>query len=57
MVAGVGIQADADLMDMTQLSKYNDGVNYVLVVIDDFSKRGWTRPLKSKNGKAVMKAF
>ena len=57
MVAGVGIQADADLMDMTQLSKYNDGVKYVLVVIDDFSRRVWTRPLKSKNGKAVAEAF
>ena len=57
MVAGVGIQADADLMDMTQLAKYNDGVNYVLVVIDDFSRYVWTRPLKSKTGKDVAQAF
>ena len=57
MVAGVGVQADSDLMDMTQLSVYNDNINYVLVVIDDFSRYVWTKPLKSKNGREVAKAF
>ena len=35
MVLGIGKQADADLMDMTQLSKYNDGVRFVLLHIED----------------------
>ena len=38
MVSGIGKQADADLMDTTQLSKYNDGVRFVLLHIDDFSR-------------------
>ena len=38
MVSGIGKQADADLMDMTQLSKYNDRVRFVLLHIDDFSR-------------------
>ena len=57
MVAGVGIQADSDLIDMSLYSRFNNGNKYVLVVIDDFSRHVWTRPLKSKNGKEVAKAF
>ena len=57
MVAGIGIQADADLMDLRQLAKYNDGINYILLHIDDFSRFVWTRPLKTKCGKEVAKAF
>ena len=49
MVSGIGKQADADLMDMTQLSKYNDSVRFVLLHIDDFSRFIRTVPLKSKN--------
>ena len=57
MVAGVGIQADMDLIDLSLYHRYNSGIRYVLVVIDDFSRRVWTRTLKSKNGKQVAKAF
>ena len=57
MVAGVGIQADTDLIDLSLYHRYNSGIRYVLVVIDDFSRRVWTRTLKSKNGKQVAKAF
>ena len=32
IVSGVGKQADADLMDMTQLSKYNDSLQWQLQV-------------------------
>ena len=31
MVSGIGKQADVDLMDMTQLAEYNDGVRFVLL--------------------------
>ena len=57
MVSGIGKQADADLMDMTQLSKYNDGVRFVLLHIDDFSRFIRTVPLKSKTGKDVARAL
>lgn len=47
----------ADLIDMQNLKKYNNGYNYILVVIDCFSKYAWTEPLKSKNKEDVTHAF
>ena len=57
VVSGVGVQADADLMDMSQLADYNDGVKYILLYIDDFSKVVHTVPLRSITGKEVAEAF
>ncbi|XP_065665405.1 uncharacterized protein LOC136086839 [Hydra vulgaris] len=37
----------ADLVDMQSFSKFNDGLKYLLMVIDVFSKHGWNVPLKS----------
>ena len=40
-------------LDMLDLKDYgpekNRGYRYVLVIIDNFSKLGWTVPLKNKN--------
>lgn len=47
----------ADLAILKNISKYNDGVKYLLVVIDVFSKYGWLRPLKNKTAKEVNEAF
>lgn len=47
----------ADLNDMRGLSKHNDGVNYLLAVIDVFSKRLYVRTLKRKEGAEVADAF
>lgn len=47
----------ADLNDMQSLKKYNDGYNYLLTVIDVFSKHAWVRPLRKKTGTDVSKAF
>ena len=57
MVSGIGKQADVDLMDMTQLAEYNDGVHFVLLHIDDFSRYVRTVPLHSKTGKEVAQAL
>ena len=57
MVSGIGKQADVDLMDMTQLAEYNDGVRFVLLHINDFSRYVRTVPLHSKTGKEVAKAL
>jgi len=40
---------------MQPFSKYNDGVKYLLTVIDVFSKYGWMRPLKRKTGEEVAR--
>ena len=42
---------------MQAYSTYNDGVRYLLAVIDIFSKYGWLIPLKDKSGKSVATAF
>lgn len=47
----------ADLIDMQALSKQNNGVKYLLAVIDVFSKYGWLIPLKDKSGELVAKAL
>ena len=38
IVAGIDSQWDVDLMDMVDIAKLNDGVKYVLVAIDIFSR-------------------
>ena len=47
----------ADLVDMKALSDYNDGVTFLLLVIDIFSKYGWVIPLKDKKGKTVAEVL
>ena len=46
-----------DLADMRAFSKYNDGVTFLLLVIDIFSKYGWIIPLKDKKGETVAEAL
>ena len=57
MVSGIGKQADVDLTDMTQLAEYNDGVRFVLLHIDDFSRYFRKVPLHSKTVKEVVQAL
>ncbi|EFA13594.1 hypothetical protein TcasGA2_TC001481 [Tribolium castaneum] len=47
----------ADLIDMRNIAKYNPGVNYLLTVIDVFSKYAWVKPLRTKTGADVANAF
>lgn len=54
---GIDDQWDVDIMDMSKYAKQNDGVAFVLIVIDIFSKFLWMRPLKDKQGQSVTSAF
>ena len=47
----------ADLADMRAFAEYNEGNNYLLLVIDTFNKYGWIIPLKDKKGETMVKAF
>jgi IS30 family transposase len=47
----------ADLVEVQNISKYNKGMRYLLMVIDAFSKYAWVEPIKSKTGRAVTEAF
>jgi transposase InsO family protein len=46
-----------DLMDMQNISEYNDGYRYVLVAIDIFSRFAWGVPIKNKNAADVESAI
>ena len=54
---GINYHFQADLVDMSAYSKENSGYNWILNVIDSFSKRLWSIPLKNKTGKSVYDAL
>ena len=54
VVEGIDDQWDADLMDLGNLSKYNDGHAFVLTVIDVFSRYAWLVALKTKKSNEVL---
>jgi len=47
----------ADLIEMIQFSRKNNGYKYILCVIDCFTKFAWAIPLKSKTAKEVTNAM
>ena len=47
----------ADLVDMKQFSRKNNGFKFLLTVIDVYSKYAWIIPLKTKTGKEMINAF
>ena len=47
-----------DILDLKDYGpKNNRGYRYVLVIIDNFSKFGWTIPLKNKNAQTIKDSF
>ena len=57
IVGGLGHQWQADLVDVSKLSKYNKGFKFLLTCIDVFSKKAWVIPLKDKSGSTLLAAF
>ena len=53
----LGLGTQSLTIDMKEFSKYNKGYNYLLNVINIFSKYVWSIPLKTKTGTEVTKAF
>ena len=50
-------QHQADLAEFLLLKKHNKGYQFLLLVVDVFSRFGYAKPEKSKNLIAVIKAF
>jgi transposase InsO family protein len=50
-------QFQMDLVDIQALAPYNDGIRYLLTVIDTFTRFAWARLLKDKRGETVLEAF
>ena len=47
----------ADLADMQLISKFNEGIRFLLCVIDTYSKYAWVVPSKDKKDVAIVNAF
>ena len=56
-MGGIDYQWQADLADMSRMSKVNDQYRYLLCIIDVFSKFAWVVPIKNKMGKTLVDAF
>lgn len=57
IVGGIDHQFQADLIDVRNLKKDNDGFVYLLTCIDVLSKYAWVVPLKNKTGPSLVEAF
>ena len=52
-----GEMFDCDLIQISNLKRYNKGMAYILVCIDIFSRYGWALSLKTKGGQEVRSAM
>ena len=58
MIKSIDDTWSSDLLGMNDYGpKNNKGHRYILVVIDNLSKFGWTKPLKNKYGPSITDAF
>ena len=57
IVGGPNQQWQADLIDVTRLSRHNQGIKFLLTCIDVFSKKAWVEPLKDKTATSLVDAF
>ena len=56
-IYGRRMQIQADLVDVRQLSEKNNGITYLLVLIDAFTRKGWAYGLKNKTSKETADAM
>ena len=58
-VIAQGIDAlwDVDLVDVSNLAKHNDGIRYLLIAIDVFSRYLWDKTLKNKSHQSIIKSL
>ena len=54
---GAGFCWQADLIDMSSFSKYNEGTKWILCVLDIFSRKLYAIPIKNKTGLVITQAF
>lgn len=49
-------QWQVDLVDLSKYSKWNAGINYLLCVIDVFSRKAFVKPIKRKSNTTTAMA-
>ena len=57
IIRGLNDQYKVDLVDMQKLKDKNDGVCFVLIVIDVFSRFMWVKPFENKSEDMISNAF
>jgi hypothetical protein len=57
MVSGIDDLWQVDLVDVSNISRENKGIKFLLTIIDVFSKRAWVLPLKNKTSESILEAF
>ena len=57
MVHQIDEQWQIDLVDLSKLSKHNEGFKFIMVAIDILSKYAWLEPLNSKHGIPIKNAL
>ena len=57
MVHQIDQQWQIDLVDVSKLSKHNNGFKFIMVMTDIFSKYAWLKPLKSKDRITIKNAL
>ena len=57
IMMGLHDQYNVDLADFMGYSNANDGMRYLLVIIDVFSHYLWVEPVQNKSDRTVVEAF
>ena len=57
IVSGIDDTFQADLIDVSNISSFNDNNKFILTCIDVFSKYAWVVPIKRKGAQEVLQAF
>lgn len=57
VLKGLNDLYQADLIELREYAKENDNFNYILVVINCFSKKAFLEPMKNKSGVAVAETL
>ena len=57
VVSNIDDQWQADLADMSNWQRENNGYRYILTVVDVMSRFAFARPIKHKNGQEVAQAL
>lgn len=56
-IVDIDDQWQTDLIDLKSISSTNKGYNFIVVVIDVFSKFAWTVPIKQKSADEIINVF
>ena len=57
IVSGIDDTFQADLIDVSNISRFNNNNKFLLTCIDVFSKYAWVVPIKRKGAQEVLAAF